>query len=1240
MLKRNLFILVLILLVVFLIFPENSLALEYDEIKLKELGKRLTLSRNSVQELVHSLISVFHKEFVDMMSIRQLSFPYPTKEEMAVPSVMKKAVQIQALNYLLTDAPFQVTWGIVNNSVKIVRLLLAEDISTILGELEKESAKKATEYGINFLLEKEIRIAPGVISFEYKTTKENKRLAILQYIMIYKPVGGNRGEILIRFYSPSPLEPPKNEGSVMLTIGTYTELKSDLPPFIVDVRGSVENFKWVNNPTVAINFPPNVPDLGIKPLGFWERNVLKPIVTKIKDVEVIITKISGNKPLKVAGNLTGKLTSFLGNVWDTIKSKVLQKVNLSGGARIGETIIEIIPRTKEEKQEIIQRLKTTATEQGERPDGLGQKIGQKQSFEQKTERSKELTSAGLAELQRQIDEATKMMAALSLHVQELIKVRGKDSQEELGDQETKKKDINDKEEFDRQKQQEQKEKLTQKQKSVCPVEVNSASAEDLEEIIGVGPKIAQRIIAARPFYSLSELEIKVKGIGPVTLQKIREQNCAYVSAPSGGPSLTSDAKEEQQEQQEQQEQEEQEEQEQQKEEEQQKKEEEQRQETQTQTQAQAQEQVEVEAKNILLNEFFEDWSNNATPTNWIWKNTLKRIGQDSTDPLRGSYNVWLQPIASHNVLQQTIDTTPNTTYYAEIWAKGTDKVRIRLGIIGPGASYGEYSELENNEWTRISYSRTLGDVASATLAISVLESENEQRPRVYIGAAWLSTSTPPSSWPKGKPPNKVENFTLDSQNSYSNKAVLSWATGTDPDTASEDLAYKIYYSTSTQGYLTEDDLDNPAIQAATTTQTTITLSGLEFNSTYYFGIKAYDPQNNLSALATTTSYKTATLGVIATGFSANLNRANNGRKIVRTSNGTFYTVYERSVSGHYDCGLIKDCKVYLASSTNNGVNWTETEITSDKDQFNPSIAVDSQNNLHIAWQGIVSTSTSTKYQIRYTKYGGASFSEIENITANIDEDQIIPFIAVDHQDKIHLAWLGKTDVGDRIYYKFNSDGVWSGTEIVKEREPRFTAKSFIEHFSFAIDTQNTLHFSWFETIPTGWGSAIDYFRYLKGNSGNWGNYINLKTVDLQGYSSIGIDSDDNVHIVWTEPDQKAKRWFSVIQYLKCSARTGECGAIDTRNEEKTSNSAAFPSVAVNSDDNVYVVWKIGDIKPLSQIEYKNGKWRDVKTLIDAFDYAAFPNMLWSANSRPKSGYAFVFYQNTELKFYSSNDLTY
>lgn len=70
---------------------------------------------------------------------------------------------------------------------------------------------------------------------------------------------------------------------------------------------------------------------------------------------------------------------------------------------------------------------------------------------------------------------------------------------------------------------------------ICPIlvvaeqiDINSAVLSQLDELAGIGPVYAQRIIDARPYLSVDDL-LQVKGIGPATLQKIKIQGWACVN---------------------------------------------------------------------------------------------------------------------------------------------------------------------------------------------------------------------------------------------------------------------------------------------------------------------------------------------------------------------------------------------------------------------------------------------------------------------------------------------------------------------------------------------------------------------------------------------------------------------------------------------------------------------------------------------------------------------------------------
>jgi len=53
-----------------------------------------------------------------------------------------------------------------------------------------------------------------------------------------------------------------------------------------------------------------------------------------------------------------------------------------------------------------------------------------------------------------------------------------------------------------------------------PLDVNTASPQELEAIPGIGPTMARRIVENRPYAKVEDL-LRVPGIGPATLERIR-----------------------------------------------------------------------------------------------------------------------------------------------------------------------------------------------------------------------------------------------------------------------------------------------------------------------------------------------------------------------------------------------------------------------------------------------------------------------------------------------------------------------------------------------------------------------------------------------------------------------------------------------------------------------------------------------------------------------------------------------
>jgi len=398
--KRFLNIFLLICLVGILVLPKISLADDFENINSEELSKYLELPEKDANKLMDTLRQVFTTKSILAWSSGEVS-----DEETSVAVTLQKVVTMQALSHLLVDAPLEITQKIIKAATDIVQIYI--NPAVFWEKFEKLTVEKAIEEGKRQLFQNEIRVTPGAIKFKYYSYKGGEKEIILQYVMIYKPERNEkRADVVIRFYMPNSIEAPAPLKHGSMTSLDVPDLKKDLPPFIVEIRGIVEkdefnNYLWINeigeisHPSVNITFPDNVPDLGIKPLSPWEKYVLKPIETQIKDIDIIITKVTG-KSLNLVG------------IWDKIKS-FFSKINPPAPAALIETPL---PEEEESSVEVGQEIGQEIFPSVEVPS-----VEVKPQQPQQPQEKKQLT---LEELQEMLDDIAERIDILSQGVAELV----------------------------------------------------------------------------------------------------------------------------------------------------------------------------------------------------------------------------------------------------------------------------------------------------------------------------------------------------------------------------------------------------------------------------------------------------------------------------------------------------------------------------------------------------------------------------------------------------------------------------------------------------------------------------------------------------------------------------------------------------------------------------------------------------------------------------------------------------
>jgi len=343
---------------------------------------------------------------------------------------------------------------------------------------------------------------------------------------------------------------------------------------------------------------------------------------------------------------------------------------------------------------------------------------------------------------------------------------------------------------------------------------------------------------------------------------------------------------------------------------------------------------------------------------------------------------------------------------------------------------------------------------------------------------------------------------------------------------------------------------------------------------------------------------------------------NSQRKLVRTSDNYLHRVYTKYDGSNY--------RVYYAKSTDGGSTWTETVLTEPGvDCKNPAIATDSEDNLWVVYE---------KYNdgIKYKKYNGLSWENEQDISSDSGH---VPAIAVDSNDNIHVVWY--TDTG-KICYKTYNGTAWSSIQNLRE-------SNYPQYPSIAIDTNNYIHVVWQEKNTTTNTYNIKHRMYTS----SWQPIHNITSGETynQTYPSIATDTGGNAWIVWQTQDHKIK----AIKYKS----DGTWSSIETVCDGDIYEQRN-PSVSIYSNNYVRVVWygqdsahhdnyiirerhKTSSWSSITDILYPTGKDVVYPSLISALYPCLCTNCYINI---PDEGYAFVYDENGEIKYYASDDLAW
>jgi hypothetical protein len=283
--------------------------------------------------------------------------------------------------------------------------------------------------------------------------------------------------------------------------------------------------------------------------------------------------------------------------------------------------------------------------------------------------------------------------------------------------------------------------------------------------------------------------------------------------------------------------------------------------------------------------------------------------------------------------------------------------------------------------------------------------------------------------------------------------------------------------------------------------------------------------------------------------------------------GNIYAIWEDYRNGNGD--------IYFAKSTNGGSTWTDPNIRINTDsgsdsQYHPAIAVDSEGNIYAVW-GDYRNGDIDIYFAKSTDKG-ATWSD-PNIKINTDvgtSSQLNPSIAVDTGDNIYVVWEDFRNDNHDIYFSNSSDGgmTWLATNVIINSDVG-TAGQYSP--SIAINSNGGIYVVW-EDYRNGNGDI--YFANSTDGGIRWtdpNTKINNDTGSFdQYYPALDVDQADNVYCVWEDN----RNGDSDIYFARSTGGGASWTNSDIQiNTDVTTDGQFHPDLSLDSDGIVYVAWE-------------------------------------------------------------------
>lgn len=170
------------------------------------------------------------------------------------------------------------------------------------------------------------------------------------------------------------------------------------------------------------------------------------------------------------------------------------------------------------------------------------------------------------------------------------------------------------------------------------------------------------------------------------------------------------------------------------------------------------------------------------------------------------------------------------------------------------------------------------------------------------------------------------------------------------------------------------------------------------------------------------------------------------------SSNTIYVIWHHVYVENYD--------IYIKNSTDGGVNWSVTKrlTWNAGDSRYPCFVIDSMDILHVIWSD--DTPGNSEIFYKQSQDGGATWSKLIRLTWNSGQSYD-PSLAVDSNDTLHLVWEDNSSGGKEIYYR---QGELNGKNWSAPTRLTWNSGDSVQPF-VAVDTACNPYVGWCDFSP-------------------------------------------------------------------------------------------------------------------------------------------------------------------------------